>query len=511
MNSKDPSNQNPSQKSQNPKKGGKKAPPPLALGQDAVSRKDLMLGKHKKKKRVKAEVEAQPKPKAPAPVPVDSAEPGEFPDLPPQQAEAAPKGSRGSSDLGQTIRDRSRTMKSTDLAKNHSEVRVLNLSTVRTLVDEAVKEALQSAEHSWDEEQRQKLLEEAEETFKERLDSFKAEKKGLEAQTQMLQDQLDRAQSVLEDEKHKVVSADQFTVSDQGILELERRLSRLIDKAVQKSSVGQEIERDMREVVSKLLDDEREKIRQHAEDAQNDKIKLLERKVNRLSQSLDDTEQARKHAEHRAHALENAQGGLGLKNIVEAGMNHDDPDKEKKLELLKEIIEGNKDVRSFMKKTGKGKKSKVKKTSSQPQDSSHSAEDSPTDPPTEELQMEANQLEAQCSSEDSVEAQCSEELTSNESSDGSDTVRIDEVGDVEAEGDVEGVQEQIQVSEVDGVKSISVNRIKPPPMKKKKSSKKKDSSELDDATLEFMKSLDGSQGEDSVEVDPDDLVWEPGS
>lgn len=471
----------------------RKAPPPLPVGGESAggfSRKDLMLGRHKRKKKGGA-----PPPIAPRHLPPeseiapDSPESAEFPDLN-VDAPSAPAGDGArKGDLGQTIRDRSRTVKSTDLAQHHSEVRVLNMSTIMSLVEDAVAEALQSAEHSWDDVQRQRLLEEAEEAFQERLDSFQAEKAGLEAQAQNLEQQLERAQDLLEDERSRVVSADQFTVSDQGMVELERRLSRLIDRAVKRSEVGPDIEDDMRNVVSKLLDDEREKIKKHAEEAQSDKIKLLERKIGRLSSTLDETEQARRSAENRAHALESAQGGMGLKNVVEAGLDGDDPYKEKKLELLKEIIDGNKAVRDFM-------KDKPRYTKSPARPAVKAAA-----PPGESPVEDAPAVGEEGSVVDALEAPDSgtPEPAAISTEDGDDTVEIG------------GFREEIQVSDSRGIKSISVARVAPPPLEKKKKPRDEvegEPGEMDAATLEFMQTLDGGG---SGEIDPDDLTWEPPS
>ena len=107
----------------------------------------------------------------------------------------------------------------------------------------------------------------------------------------------------------------------------------------------------MRSVVSRLLDDERDKIREQAQQAQNDKVALLEKKVERLASSLQNAEGERDRAQRRAQALE-ASGGLPLRNIMTVGLDQGDPDRERKLALLKEIFRLNKEIREELASKG---------------------------------------------------------------------------------------------------------------------------------------------------------------
>ena len=85
---------------------------------------------------------------------------------------------------------------------------------------------MERVENSLNESERKQLLEEAEEAFQERLEAFKAEKADLESKATVLNDQLEKAQRLLKAERQRVVSADQFTVSDAGMAEIETRLAR---------------------------------------------------------------------------------------------------------------------------------------------------------------------------------------------------------------------------------------------------------------------------------------------
>ncbi|MEE8143146.1 MAG: hypothetical protein V3T77_08600 [Planctomycetota bacterium] len=261
---------------------------------------------------------------------------------PTQQAAPAAAG-----DVGSAILSRARTVRSAELAAQHSTVRVLNMGTIAELIQQAVNEALKRTERSWNEAERRNLLEEATESFNERFKALEAEKAGLEDRTRSLAGQLKRAQKFLDEEREKVLHPDQFTVSEAGIAELECRMGRILDRAVQKGGLSGALEAEMREMVARLLDDERAKITEKAQQAQNDAIRILESKIERLAGALDETQKGRELAERRAHALEMAGGG-SVNNIMLPGLSDEDPDRTKKLELLKEIVEMNRAVRNHM-------------------------------------------------------------------------------------------------------------------------------------------------------------------
>ncbi len=249
----------------------------------------------------------------------------------------------GGLDVDAKLRSKSKTVRASDLASRLDTVQVVNMGAIRTLVKEAVEDALALQGAAFNEADRRRLLEEAEAAFAERLALYKSEKSGLEDQIKTLQDSLGKAQALLEEERGRILSANQFTVSDAGMVELESRLGRMLDWALRTGQVSPQLEEDMRGVVRRLLDDEREKIREQAQQAQSDKVALLEKKVQRLAASLENAESERDLARHRAQALE-ASGGP-LRNIMTAGLDGKDPHRERKLGLLKEIFQINKQIR----------------------------------------------------------------------------------------------------------------------------------------------------------------------
>ena len=256
-------------------------------------------------------------------------------------------GEDGKIDVGATIRSRAKTVNASELAARHSKVRVLNMATIKELIQEAVEEAAKRLGGAIDEAERKRLMTEAEEEFNERLKVFNAEKQGWEEQQKTLEGQLKKAQNLLEEEREKAISSDQFTVSAAGMEDLEKRMERLVNRAVRVNGVNDALSDELHTMVSHLLDSERGRIAEQAQLAQSEAIALLEKKVKRLAGNLDSTEKERDLHMRRAAALEESGGG-GLRNVMTAGLDAEDPDKDRKLALLKTIFDENKAMRKHM-------------------------------------------------------------------------------------------------------------------------------------------------------------------
>ena len=257
-------------------------------------------------------------------------------------------GQDGRMDIGASIRSRAKTIKASDLAARVDKVRVLNMATIKALIMDAVEEAAGHLTQALGEAERKRFLEEAEEQFKERLKAFELEKQSAQERQQALQDQLDSARRLLEDERKRSITADQFTVSSAGLEEIETRLRRLIDKSAADGKVNPALEEELRKVVAHVLDEERRRVREQELKAQNDKIELLEKKIGRLSKSLEDTERQRDEYQSWASALEQG-GAMGLRQVISGGIKSGDPNKEMKIALMKELLEAN---RAFRKELG---------------------------------------------------------------------------------------------------------------------------------------------------------------
>ncbi len=256
-------------------------------------------------------------------------------------------GKDGRMDIGASIRSHAKTIRASELASRHERVRVLNMATIKSLIQEAVEEAAGHLTRSLGEAERKRLLEEAEEGFQERLKSFEAEKQSAAERNKRLNDQLESARRLLEDERKRSIKADQFTVSDEGLGEIEDRFKRLLDRTLAAGSVPADVEEELRAVIARILDSERERIRAKELEAQNAKIELLERKISRLAGSLEESEKQREDAQKFAAFLE-SQGGGALRNVYEAGIKGEDPNKEKKLALMKKILDENRALRNSL-------------------------------------------------------------------------------------------------------------------------------------------------------------------
>jgi hypothetical protein len=254
-------------------------------------------------------------------------------------------------DVAATIRSKARTVKSADLASRLETVQVLDIQAIKALVKEAVDESVALLSATFREEERKRLFEEAEAAFKEKLEVYRAEKQDQEEKARVLQAQLEKTNDLLDEERRRVLEASQFTVSDRGMLLLEQRLGRIMDHALRSGQADKPIEDEMRGIVQRLLDDEREKIREQAQKAQSDKIALLERKVQRLAESLDSANKELGESQRRAQALQSA-GAIPLANVVRSDLDKD-PAKDRKLNLLKEIFEFNKSMRAELAASGR--------------------------------------------------------------------------------------------------------------------------------------------------------------
>lgn len=256
----------------------------------------------------------------------------------------------GKMDIGATLRNKAKTVRASELAARHDKVRVLNMGTIKSLVEEAVDSATKSFGRKLDEKERKQLLEEAEQDFQERLKAFQLEKASAEERSRQLADQLRTAQNLLESERKRTISADQFTVSAAGLDEIESTFKRLLDRSVAEGGVSADLEAQLRKVAGHVLDEERNRIREKEMGVHNDKIALLEKKIQRLAGNLEDAERQRDEARDIAQALEANTGASAadiarIKNRYKTGLDADDPKRQAKIAAMKELMEANRELR----------------------------------------------------------------------------------------------------------------------------------------------------------------------
>ncbi len=260
---------------------------------------------------------------------------------------SAIKSDDGSIDIGASIQDRIRKVDIEELAKSKQHIKLLKMDVIQELVESAVTETAERMGHALDEDSRNKMLQETVESFQSRLAQFTAEKEGMAEKNAAMEAELARQRRMLGEAKQQKVSKDQFTVSNEGIIDLEKQFERLVSGAQQKHGLDDALQQQLAEMVQGLLDSERAKIAEKAEGAQSEAIRLLEKKVSRLAGSLEEATTDRDKAERRAKSLEMA-GGKGVASFMDVGLDQEDPDKEKKLALMKHIFDENKAIREAM-------------------------------------------------------------------------------------------------------------------------------------------------------------------
>ena len=399
-------------------------------------------------------------------------------------------GEDGKIDVGATIRSRAKTVNASELAARHSKVRVLNMATIKELIQEAVGEAVKRLGSVIDEAERKRLMTEAEEEFNERLKAFNAEKQGWEAQQKTLEGQLKKAQGLLEEEREKAISSDQFTVSAAGMEDLEKRMDRLINRAVKVNGVNDALADELQNMVTHLLDTERDRIAEQAREAQSEAIALLEKKVQRLAGNLDSAEKERDLHMRRAAALE--ESGGGLRNVMTAGLDAEDPDKERKLALLKTIFDENKAMRKHMSDSGMQLPKPQVKPKPKPQ----------VDP------ERAAQATAEVPDEHEPVAEVEESLGAEEETFFGGGDPDDEIWTPGTPISSEPALAEAEASDIK--KMTGFKDFGPPPLERSSKGKEKEAAVAVEATSE-------SEGEDAAASDyfgggdPDDEIWEPGT
>ncbi|MGA1203628.1 MAG: hypothetical protein ACO4BJ_11700 [Planctomycetota bacterium] len=257
-------------------------------------------------------------------------------------------------DIEAALVQRTRMVRTSEIAAKRDTIRVLKLDTVRELIARAVDEALERSTVRVDETERDRILRESEERFRELLARAKAEKDGVEAQRSELQKQLDRARTQLEREKERPLGTDRFTLSDEAIDRIERRMHRYVDDSLAAGRADTTMESGLRTAIEGILDAERTRIEDLARSARSDRIELLEQKIHRLARSLEDTQQERDRARQRAHALETTAAKSPIVGVAAEPLDREDPQQGRKLALLADLVRENHDLRRRMEEQGRG-------------------------------------------------------------------------------------------------------------------------------------------------------------
>ena len=238
-------------------------------------------------------------------------------------------------------------MRTSTIAAQRESVRVLNLSAVRDLIQDAVEDALRESGRLLDESELKDLIEESEQGFQQRLAEFEHEKADLQSRIQGLSTRFERAQELLDKERNREVDRERFALSKDALGELEGTFGRIIDDAVASSEIGASFELELRVVMERCLDSERERVRNLEEKARSENIDLLERKIQRLASSLDEARSDRDQAletVRRAESRDSRGPSAGAIDAVQPSAA-DDPQAQTRRALLMDLMQENRDLR----------------------------------------------------------------------------------------------------------------------------------------------------------------------
>ena len=412
------------------------------------------------------------------------------------------------------ILSRSRTVQASELAARHDKVRVLNMSTIKELIKESVAEAMVDINTGMSSD---RLAEEVEKRVDQQLAAFKAEKQDAQAQTKRLEEELANAKVAIDRERKRAIEANSFTVSETGMADLERRLERLVATAIRNNGVSDSLAEELRGMVTTILDDERDKIAENVKKSQADTIELLERKISRLSSSLEESQKERDRHQRTLAAIEKS-GGAGLRNIMTAGLADDDPDLERKKALMKEIIAENRSMRQdYLAKHGelpgaqlaKAKAEAAAQAEAQAQAAAAQSDEEPSEIATADAvtpEVETTEEAAEASAADAGEESS---VSADEDIDPYD-LPWDGSPIVSEEQDPDSPVKKIAVS-------VSAAAAKAPPLSNvRKSTEAESAPEDEHDRLATQADDEPSSGHDladeevnaSPEIDPDDLPWE---
>ena len=257
---------------------------------------------------------------------------------------------QGHPDIESALRSRSRLVRTSTIAAQRDSVRVLNLSAIKTLIQDAVEDTLRESGRSLEESELTELIEESEKGFQKRLAQFEDEKADLQSRIDGLSTRLDRAQELLDRERNREVDRDRFALSESALGELERTFETIIDDAVAAKEVKPSFETELRVAMERCLDSERDRVHALEEKARNENIDLLERKIQRLARSLDDARTDRDQARETARRVESREllghsaGSIDPIQPSEA----DDPQALRRRSLLFDLVQENRDLRKMI-------------------------------------------------------------------------------------------------------------------------------------------------------------------
>jgi cell division protein FtsB len=252
----------------------------------------------------------------------------------------------GKLELGSAIRRRLKVVRAAELAGQVDSLRVLNMSTLQDVLRAALAEATAWLTPRVAEKVQKRCLEQAEESLRNELAALQARNTRLEAKVRELKEGAARAP--VERQPATPAPVRKSASCEEVLAEVEKRFERLLRRAELSGDLAGGLKRDIRGLVSRALEEQRYELGDRATQAEKDKIAFLERKVQRLAGALEAATKERNHARRELDKALKAAQLMPFADFAKVGIDHDDPDRELKLSLLKEIVHSNRELRRAM-------------------------------------------------------------------------------------------------------------------------------------------------------------------
>jgi len=259
-------------------------------------------------------------------------------------------------DVRQALRQSSRLTAIEELQqKGHKQVKVLNSKRITEMINQAVTQAVSGYTSKVGMEERRRIEHDAKREFFKLMeihqevvasrDELAEQRKILDVQVRMVEDELKSQQTSLANEQGRVIQG-RLTFSSGEVRGLESRLvalmSRLLDDEqlddlMQSEDVDQALEDYMYELAGEFVQEEKKRAMALDQNAQVRKINNLEKRIEKLTNSLDLSEQMLLDVK----AGKSVDEGLASIYRTVQGLENEDESYEKKQALLKGIFEYN--------------------------------------------------------------------------------------------------------------------------------------------------------------------------
>lgn len=237
--------------------------------------------------------------------------------------------------------------------QGHRSVTVLDWDRIQALIEKAVEQALArrgvdlspQALDSVSQEAREAFvrLVEQRDTYRESARSLEVERTELLANVQRLRQEMESSKGALAVEREREVTVDEVVVGADGMASFHARLEAEMRRLMADGAPG-DLAARAAQLARRLLDEEREKAVLTAKDEQQHKIEQLERRIGKLSASLDDSTSLVRRLRETKESPE------GIESIYREvqGLDPNESNAPEKRGLLEEIFKLNVELRDVI-------------------------------------------------------------------------------------------------------------------------------------------------------------------